>query len=794
MSATLQRPAPPRATRPPPPAASAPEAAAPAPAARTGWGLEIAVAALLAGAALSLGRVYVGLGFLRPVLAALLLSLALTAGIRRLGGGPVLGLLGSAAAWLVFVGVAFVPATVVALVVPTPDTVTALVDLWSRGFQLLRLRPAPAFPEPGLMLITVTGVWWVAHAVEGLVFRLAAPVRAVLMAMLLWTVPLAVAPQGAGGWPWAVPFLAAAAALLLAFAGADLGRWGTWVDPWTGRRLRPRGGLSGNPLAPAGALIAVVAIVAGILGGGRLPGSDDPPWWQLRGRGGTTLTTNPIVNLRASLVAQGDEPLLRVRTPRPVYLRTTALDVYSETEEWTSSGIRGSAVPPLVPFEVPIGPSSRFWLDIEVVDLPDAVLVPVPYQPEAIAGPAAERFRYDRSSATFTLERGSTLQPGDEYAVFAAIPSPTAEQLDAATVFDPTGQLTALPDNVPQEVLALARDIVAGAGATTPFQQALAIQEELRSWEYSLDPPQGHSGEAMRSFVSNRIGYCEQYAGTMAVMLRSLGIPARVAVGFSPGRVVDPDAGEYLVTSANAHAWVEVLFPGLGWIAFEPTPRSDGNVLVPSAENLAPSQTVASSAAPSATSPQQGDFPTGSANPGMDSVQAAGSRSAQERSGGRSGGSALPTPLLVAAAAVGVLVVALARRRQRRRVVADPATRVSAALAAVTRIGRGLGQAPSAWETTREYLTRLAPGDPAATALAEAVERVRYAPDPPDDVAPAAEDAGAALRRGLLAGRSALQRRWVRGLGAVRDLLAAAPASAARRPLRRRWRRPASAA
>ncbi|HEY8339430.1 MAG TPA: DUF3488 domain-containing protein, partial [Egibacteraceae bacterium] len=496
MTATLTRQPPAPAAPSAPPREPPPEQE---PAPRSGWGLEIAVAALLAGAALSLGRVYVGTGFVRPVLAALLLSLALAIGIRRLQGGPVLSLLGSALGWLVFTGVAFVPDTVVALVVPTPDTVTELIDLWGRGFQLLRLRPAPAFPEPGLMLITVTGVWWIAHGVEGLVFRLAAPVRAVLMAMLLWCVPLAIAPQGTGGWPWAVPFLVAAAALLLAFAGSDLRRWGTWVDPWTGRRVRPRGGLAGNPLAPTGALIAVVAILAGVVAGGHLPGVEDPPWWQLRGRGGTTLTTNPIVNLRANLVSQGDEPLLRVRTPRPVYLRTTALDVYSENEEWTSSGIRGSPVPPLVPFEVPVGPSSRFWLDVEVIDLPEAVLVPVPYQPEAVAGPAAERFRYDRSSATFTLERGSTLQPGDRYAVFAAIPSPTAEQLDATAVFDPTGQLTALPDNVPQEVVALARDIVARAGATTAFQQALAIQEELRSWEYSLDPPQGHSGEAMRA-------------------------------------------------------------------------------------------------------------------------------------------------------------------------------------------------------------------------------------------------------------------------------------------------------
>src|SRR5690606_41426729 len=138
--------------------------------------------------------------------------------------------------------------------------------------------------------------------------------------------------------------------------------------------------------AATGALTAVVAILAGVVDGGPLPGVEDAPWWQLRGRGGTTLTTNPIVNLRANLVSQGDEPLLRVRTPRPVYLRTTALDVYSENEEWTSSGIRGSPVPPLVPFEVPVGPSSRFCLGGEVMALPEALLLPGPHQPEHGAG------------------------------------------------------------------------------------------------------------------------------------------------------------------------------------------------------------------------------------------------------------------------------------------------------------------------------------------------------------------------------------------------------------------------
>ena len=110
------------------------------------------------------------------------------------------------------------------------------------------------------------------------------------------------------------------------------------------------------------------------------------------------------------------------------------------------------------------------------------------------------------------------------------------------------------------------------AGAPTTYDAMLALQNWFQpEFEYSLDVPQGHGNNAIEAFLRQRIGYCEQFAGTFAAMARSIGVPARVAVGFTPGRASSPTAAAS-VLGKNAHAWPEVWFDGLGWVPFEPTP------------------------------------------------------------------------------------------------------------------------------------------------------------------------------------------------------------------------------
>ena len=111
------------------------------------------------------------------------------------------------------------------------------------------------------------------------------------------------------------------------------------------------------------------------------------------------------------------------------------------------------------------------------------------------------------------------------------------------------------------------------ADARTPYGAVVAIETWLRStggFAYDENPPATGGVPPLAHFVAEgKRGYCQHFAGAMALMLRMLGIPARVAAGFTSGKYED---GGWTVTDHNAHAWVEVWFPGYGWLPFDPTP------------------------------------------------------------------------------------------------------------------------------------------------------------------------------------------------------------------------------
>src|SRR5881628_1472947 len=131
-------------------------------------------------------------------------------------------------------------------------------------------------------------------------------------------------------------------------------------------------------------------------------------------------------------------------------------------------------------------------------------------------------------------------------------------------------QYLQLPE-VSQSVADLARGVV--RQATTPYEMAVAVERHLReTYRYSLDVGTAVSVSPVDDFLFTRkSGYCEHYATTMVVMLRVLGIPARLVTGFLHGEWND-FRNYYTVRQRDAHAWVEVLFPRSGWITFDPTP------------------------------------------------------------------------------------------------------------------------------------------------------------------------------------------------------------------------------
>ena len=169
------------------------------------------------------------------------------------------------------------------------------------------------------------------------------------------------------------------------------------------------------------------------------------------------------------------------------------------------------------------------------------------------------------------------IKEGEPYRLTSRISLASPDKLRAAGTGYPTWTLiryTQLPDEFPQRVRDLAARIT--APAVSPYGKAKAIESHLRAMTYDLEidpPPFGADGVEHFLFTMER-GYSEYFASAMAVMLRSVGVPARMVTGYSVGDKV-PDKDLYVVRDNHSHGWVEVFFPNYGWITFEPTPGED---------------------------------------------------------------------------------------------------------------------------------------------------------------------------------------------------------------------------
>ena len=128
-----------------------------------------------------------------------------------------------------------------------------------------------------------------------------------------------------------------------------------------------------------------------------------------------------------------------------------------------------------------------------------------------------------------------------------------------------------VPESLPDRVSALAAAIT--EGATNPYDSAVAIEAFLRTMEYTTAPePIEHDADVVDHFLfESRQGYSDHFASSMAMMLRTQGIPTRMVLGFGPGSV-EPDRDVFTVRDKDSHSWPEVFFPNIGWMPFEPTP------------------------------------------------------------------------------------------------------------------------------------------------------------------------------------------------------------------------------
>jgi len=303
------------------------------------------------------------------------------------------------------------------------------------------------------------------------------------------------------------------------------------------------------------------------------------------------------------------------------------------------------------------------------------------------------------------------------------------------------------------------------AGAQTPFDATLALGDFFtgpgNGFSYELQTAPGSSGNALLDFLfDGRAGYCEQYASAMAIMLRTLGIPARVAVGFTPG--IDT-GGSRLITTEDAHAWVEAWFPGAGWLTFDPTPLSDGRTVVP--------PYVAEGSMPAGALP----LPTGQEVPTVGADPATGASAGATPDGGRGSGGgpgvlpglgAVVLTMFGAVAALSPAGLRMLRRRQRlQRAAAGGPRAAGAAWEEVLAESRDRGVEMPTTESVRATARRIArehaldePGRADLQALVGAVERSWYGADTSSD--PALPDLLATVRASIT--RCAPTGRWVR--------------------------------
>jgi len=555
--------------------------------------------------------------------------------------------------------------------------------------------------------------------------------------------------------------------------------WAVWVGSRTRRRsfghaasntAGQRGGAGRSAesatrhmLAGRRALISAAVLAVAVLVGAATAAAGSPSRTALRDiielPVDPAAFVSPLSTFRTYTKDQAEVVQLSVEgLPAGARLRVAALDAY-DGRQFTLSDSAGPFV--RIGRERPdtaIGEPQR--VDVRLENYQGRFL-PLPGAIEELdfAGPRTttrtEDLRYSEAAATGLMPGG--WQPGDRYVVTAAIlPQPDAEQLaQARPLSAPFPTTVALPDLL----RSTANRYIADARAAGPAAQVEAIRAGLaRAGEFShgtateTRSPAGHGVDRLTAMASGNgrlIGDQEQFAALMALMVRSIGLPARVVVGFvTPAESTDsstdrseagaapdnPAAGDRVqIRGRDISAWVEVPFEEYGWVAFDPTPAPDTEPLAAADRSSADRRTVNVDVPPAV--PQ--------AQPGSIDAQDAGQRSpdadADPGSAADSGWLGLVVRVLlwlllaltVLAVPIGVVLAAKGARRRRRRSAAEPRDQIIGGWEQLLDVAVDTGYRPAPWHTRTEAAADLqTSGVLLVDWLAPAADTAEFAPGP----------------------------------------------------------------
>ncbi|MFJ2029354.1 DUF3488 and DUF4129 domain-containing transglutaminase family protein [Streptosporangium sp. NPDC087985] len=517
--------------------------------------------------------------------------------------------------------------------VPTKESVIALAKLLITGFADIQRYAAPVPANTGITLLTCGGVGLIATLVDLLASRLRRAALTGLPLLALFTVPAAVVSEPIS-WPTFIIAALGYLGLLAADGRERINRWGRAVlVRRTPSFVAPKPASDAGTLRLSGKRVGFTAIALAILLPALLPTLEPDPLFGFgvgngKGKGGNSISIpNPIANLRGQLSLPSNSTVLTytANDTFPRYLRLYSLDIF-DGEQWTMTGPQGH--PEDRVSEGPLPPAPGQAADMAVTQATIKIKVseqvreplrflPLPYPASRVQ--IEGDWRADRDTLmVFSTEETAG---GLGYEVVTTEPRPVPETLKEPAPARINERYLQLPGTIPREIRELARQVT--ERDSSQFEQAVQLQDfftKKGGFTYNLST-QGHNGTALTDFmIHSRSGYCEQFAASMAVLARILGIPSRVAIGYTGGSYV---SGEWQVRTHDSHAWPELYFEGAGWLRFEPTPGGSTGQSSATAPSYTRPRAVTAGDEPSTTPTSDStasDLPSGSARDRRDQM------------------------------------------------------------------------------------------------------------------------------------------------------------------------------
>ncbi|GAA4043039.1 DUF3488 and transglutaminase-like domain-containing protein [Arthrobacter methylotrophus] len=535
-----------------------------------------AIAIAVLGASLALNGVFRGWVWLVPAITTVCIVALVLAVLRTLRAPSLLTALGGLVALVFILDFTFFRQQSLAGFIPSGATFDTLGQFLRRAGDTVVSETAPVAPNAGIVFVACASLGLVVVLMDALAVPLGMPATSGVGLLAILVFPATIKPQGAG----LLGFLAAALGFIVILGCSQ------WFAPDSrlqSDNARGTGQLKRSVVIGAAALALGLLLPLAIPGfeRGTFPvGSRLNPW-------GVSNGLNPMITLGNSLRNPTGDGRFTYATSStaPVYLRSVTIDKF-DGDTWAPDDREASRRigPGRMAPDYPL--PSELVRQLTVVDTGQftSPYLPVPYAPTAVNGLSG---RWSWDPATLSIRGEDSTTRNQQYTVYSALPALTSAALAQANA-RPTSisqDFIQLPSNVPDIVKNTANTVTAGANGN--YAKAMAIQDYLRSsqFSYSLQAPVqgGYDGNGMSvlaDFLQQKSGYCVHFASAMAVMARLKGIPSRIAVGYAPGHATGATVAvagqeplpEFAVDARDAHAWPELYFEGVGWVAFEPTP------------------------------------------------------------------------------------------------------------------------------------------------------------------------------------------------------------------------------